>query len=76
MHKIKKVYICDACGKVELSRTKYEMTPLGDIIKTRPLPSDWAEIGKVHYCPVCHEVYRRVLQEAREELRLAQEGKL
>lgn len=69
MYKIRRVYICDGCKRVELARSGCELNLIGDIVKKSPLPADWVELDKVHYCPTCHEVFRRVMSEICKELK-------
>lgn len=52
----KKVYICDACGAVALQ----EMNLLFGV-PLYHMPKGWVAFGKGHLCPICAEVYHRVV---------------
>ena len=55
-YKLKKVYICDHCSKVELP----DMDLLGhEVIKVMPI--GWTKLGKEHLCPECSRVYKEFI---------------
>ncbi len=49
MYKLKRVYICDRCGKVELP--EYDMS--GVVL----MPDGWRKLGREHLCYRCSRVY-------------------
>lgn len=66
MYKLKKVYICDNCGKISLPDVNCHGI---DSFKT--MPENWDKIGKSHFCETCGMAFRRFLEE--EKQRRAQE---
>ena len=63
MKKIKAVYICDNCGAVDLPELYLSC---GDSWKD--IPSGWMTIfGKMHLCPKCSEIYRKLKEETDDE---------
>lgn len=59
MYKLKKVYICDHCGKVALS----EHHRIGKYIIAVGIPKGWCKLGREHLCSQCSEVYERFKDE-------------
>lgn len=57
------VYICDCCGHEEFARHYNE---IGDSAYSL-LPTGWSELGQLHLCPDCAEVYKRVKAEVKAE---------
>ncbi len=55
MYKLKKVYICDHCGKVEL--------PEYDVSGVVLMPDGWRTLGREHLCSRCSKVYERFKDE-------------
>lgn len=56
MYKLRRVYICDKCGKMAEPIIKY--TALDTY---RGFPLGWEEIGnKMHLCPECKEAFEAI----------------
>lgn len=56
MYKLRRVYICDKCGKMAKPIIMYHGL---DTYRSRPL--GWEEIGnKMHLCPECHEAFMAI----------------
>lgn len=53
MYKLRKVYICNHCGKIALPELRYCGM---DAVKT--IPSGWGMVSKnEHLCDVCYKAY-------------------
>lgn len=59
-YKLKKIYICDNCDKIEL--------PLDSFDGGKCMPLGWEQIGKrEHYCYECAEAFNRFRARVRLE---------
>lgn len=59
-YKLKRVYICDNCGKVALPEDTFDCGKI--------MPFKWDQIGKhEHYCDECAEAFNRFRARVRLE---------
>ena len=57
MYKLKHVYICDCCGKVELPHKVY-INSIDDTVNG--LPIGWILFNKIHLCETCGKAYKQL----------------
>jgi hypothetical protein len=56
MYKLRKIYICNHCGKIALPELKYCGM---DAVKT--MPSGWGIVSKnEHLCDECYKAYAKM----------------
>lgn len=58
MYKLRFIYICDHCGKVELPEVVY-----CGIDAVNIMPHNWGWLGKAHLCDECYAAYRKLMDE-------------
>lgn len=56
MYKLRKIYICDHCGKIALPELKY-----CGMDAFKAMPRGWGELSKSeHLCDVCYHAYLKM----------------